>query len=190
MADAERPDTAPDSASRTASADGDLGWALALVLRRWHEAAEFVLSHLPLGARGYHVLHAVVHEEPPNQAALAAHSGIDRTVMTYVIDALEAEGLVERVPDPADRRARRVVATDRGRAELAETERRVHRAEEAVLSGLSESERAVFADLAQRAARLIRTESPATDPCAAVREVLAADGLGPGGTGGGKRAGA
>jgi DNA-binding MarR family transcriptional regulator len=36
--------------------------------------------------------------------------------MTYLLDSLAEAGLVERRPDPADRRARRIVATARGRS--------------------------------------------------------------------------
>ena len=35
--------------------------------------------------------------------------------MTYLLDELRGAGLVERRPDPADRRARRVALTDDGR---------------------------------------------------------------------------
>src|SRR5204862_8339718 len=41
------------------------------------------------------------------QLALAQHLGVDRTVMTYLIDDLEAAKLIERRPDPTDRRADR-----------------------------------------------------------------------------------
>ena len=61
------------------------------------------------GAAGGHPGHV------GSQLALAQHLGIDRTVMTYLLDDLEAAGLIERRPDPADRRARRVVATRTGR---------------------------------------------------------------------------
>jgi DNA-binding MarR family transcriptional regulator len=40
--------------------------------------------------------------------------------MTYLLDDLEAAKLVERQPDPADRRSRRVVATAHGREVLAD----------------------------------------------------------------------
>jgi DNA-binding MarR family transcriptional regulator len=39
--------------------------------------------------------------------------------MTYPLDELEAAKLIERRPDPADRRARRVVATQFGTELLA-----------------------------------------------------------------------
>ncbi|GAA1084997.1 MarR family winged helix-turn-helix transcriptional regulator [Nocardiopsis composta] len=164
---------------QTGTAPGDLGWALAVLLRRWHEAAEFVLSDLPEGSRGYHVLSAVAERDLPTQAALAAHLGIDRTVMTYVLDTLESAGLVERVPAPGDRRARRIVATEHGRSVLAGATRRVTRAQQAVLAALDDTEQDLLGDLAHRAALYVRADSPHIDPCDAIRTVLAADGLGP-----------
>ena len=44
--------------------------------------------------------------------------------ITRIVRNLEADGLVEREPDPADRRIVRVRATDRGRAVLEEGRRR------------------------------------------------------------------
>jgi MarR family transcriptional regulator, transcriptional regulator for hemolysin len=55
-------------------------------------------------------------DEPCSQAALAARLGIDRTVMTYLLDDLVTAGLVERRQDPGDRRTRSVAATEHGRA--------------------------------------------------------------------------
>ena len=64
--------------------------------------------------RGYQVLASAAQSTVGSQLALAQHLGIDRTVMTYLLDDLEAAGLIERRPDPADRRARRIVATRQG----------------------------------------------------------------------------
>jgi MarR family transcriptional regulator for hemolysin len=150
----------------------NLGWALGMVLRRWHERVEHALGDLPQGPRGFHVLSAVVHQDLPTQAALASHLAIDRTVMTYLIDELEEAGLVERTPDPHDRRARRIVATVRGRKVLVEAERQVAAVEEFVFRGLAPEDKATFLALTQRTANLIREEDPTTDPCVAVKEVL------------------
>lgn len=68
------------------------------------------------------MLSAVVHRDPPNQQALGVHLAIDRTVLTYLLDALVEAGVVERIPDPADRRARKIVTTERGRQILADQE--------------------------------------------------------------------
>ncbi|MDG4840025.1 MarR family winged helix-turn-helix transcriptional regulator [Micromonospora sp. WMMD967] len=148
------------------------GWSLGVVLRRWHEYVEEMLNDLPHGSRGYHILSVVVHEDVPTQGALATRLGIDRSVLTYVIDDLENAGLIERKLDPQDRRARRIVATDRGRAALTEAERRVTHAEDHVLGGLPEDQRDTFRDFAARAAEAIHAAAPATDPCVAVRSVL------------------
>ncbi|GIJ81349.1 hypothetical protein Xph01_57810 [Micromonospora phaseoli] len=143
-----------------------------MVLRRWHEYVEEALQDLPHGSRGYHILAVVVHEEVPTQGALAARLVIDRSVLTYVIDDLENAGLIERQLDPRDRRARRIVATGRGRQTLADAEQRVAHAENHVLGGLPEEQRDVFRDLAERAAEAIHAAAPRTDPCVAVKSVL------------------
>src|SRR5690606_30547542 len=164
---------------QTGTAPGDLGWALAVLLRRWHEAAEFVLSDLPEGSRGYHVLSAVAERDLPTQAALAAHLGIARTVMTYVLDTLESAGLVERVPAPAGAPARRIAAPAPGRRAPAAATRRAARARQAARAALDDTEQDLLGHLTHRAALYVRADSPHIDPCDAIRTALAADGLGP-----------
>lgn len=56
--------------------------------------------------------------EPVSQARVSAFSGSDARMTSEVVRRLEAQGLVSRVTDPADRRVRRLVVTDRG-AEVA-----------------------------------------------------------------------
>jgi DNA-binding MarR family transcriptional regulator len=109
----------------------------------------------------------VVHGNLPSQAALAATLGIDRTVMTYLLDAFEGCGLVERQRDPADRRARRIVATDKGLEVLAAMEARVAAAEEELLAGLVPAQRALLRELLERAAT---GTGPDEDPCRTVVE--------------------
>src|SRR5580704_12419308 len=108
---------------------GDLGWGLAVVFRAYVKAADAVTDGIPGGHRGYQVLAAAARDESGSQAALAQRLGIDRTVMTYLLDDLEAADLVERQPDPADRRSRPVVATGHGREVLADLDARFARAE-------------------------------------------------------------
>src|SRR5688572_15030564 len=120
------------------------GWSLATLLREWSARVDAAADDLPQGTRGYQLLTAVVHGNLPSQAALATSLGIDRTVMTYLLDAFVDCGLVERRLDPADRRARRIVATDRGRAVLAAAEARVVAAEDELLTGLDPEQRALF----------------------------------------------
>jgi DNA-binding MarR family transcriptional regulator len=97
----------------------ELGWALSAMYQGFSRSATGAVADVPGGPRGYQVLVAITTEEPSSQLALAHRLGIDKTQMTYVIDALEAGGFVERRPDPNDRRVRRVNPTDAGRSLLA-----------------------------------------------------------------------
>src|SRR5690348_14911735 len=106
----------------------DFGWALGAVLRAYHSSVLTQLGEVPHGPRGYQTLTEVVRGEHPSQLALAAYLGIDRTVMTYLIDDLVGAGLVERQPNPADRRQRKVVATAAGRRTLKDLQQRVRAA--------------------------------------------------------------
>ena len=145
----------------------DLGWALGVLARSYRDAVTPVLGDFPHGPRGYQTLSAVVHGDAPSQLALASRLGIDRTVMTYLVDDLERDGLVERVPNPQDRRQRRIVATDRGRDLLALMCERVEAAEDVVLGVLDDGERTAFrAMLTKLAGRGDR----AADACELVAE--------------------
>ena len=150
--------------------ESDLGWALRTVFRTYHRSAEGVLADLPGGPRGYLVLTSVGRGDPPSQLALAQQLGVDRTVMTYLLDDLEKAGLVERRPDPADRRARRVVLTASGQERLCAVERELAGVEDRVLAPLEASERDVLRDLLRRLATHTGAEPEVCtepDPCAA-----------------------
>jgi len=110
------------------------------------------LGNFPHGARGYQTLCEVVRGQQPSQLALANRLGIDRTVMTYLIDDLVEAGLVERRPNPVDRRQRQIVATSGGREALATLCQRVVEAETAVLGALNDDERQLFRRLLNKAA--------------------------------------
>lgn len=143
---------------------GDLGWALGVVFRSYASAANAALADLPGGPRGYQVLAAATRGEPGSQLELARHLGIDRTVMTYLLDDLAGAGLIERRPDPADRRARRIAATTPGRDLLGVLDRRLRAAEHQVLAGLdSGDDRRVFRALL----RQVATHASALDPAPA-----------------------
>jgi len=87
--------------------ESDLGWALGTVTRSYLRTAAEAVADVPGGPRGYQVLSTAACGEASSQLAMAQRLGVDRTVMTYLLDDLEMAGLVERKPDPADRRARR-----------------------------------------------------------------------------------
>ena len=156
----------------TTTSDPTLGWSIGVLFRSWQEGAAKALAGLPHGARGFQILATVAHEEPPTQASLAAHLGIDRTVLTYVLDDLVEHGVLERTVDPADRRVRRLAATRTGRELLADLERRVAEAERELLAGLSDAEQEQLRTALYRTASQIHGAAPGHDACSVVAEVL------------------
>src|SRR6476660_5989858 len=99
-----------------AAVESDLGWALGAVMRTYLRTTAGALVEVPGGPRGYQVLTACLRAEPSTQLALARRLGLDRTVMTHLLDGLEWVGVVECRHHPADRRTRRIVATPAGGA--------------------------------------------------------------------------
>jgi MarR family transcriptional regulator for hemolysin len=129
----------------------ELGPALLALGRAYRGAVGEILDGVPHGHRGYHTLSAVIRGDHPSQLVLATRLGIDRTVMTYLIDDLVAAGLVERQLNPDDRRQRKIVATPQGLRTMAELNRRVREAEDELLGALDTDEREAFCDLLKRA---------------------------------------
>jgi DNA-binding MarR family transcriptional regulator len=149
--------------------EADFGWALGTVMRAYMNASRQAVEGLPGGPRGYQVLTAAHKGDAASQLALAQRLGVDRTVMTYLLDDLERAGLVERRPDPADRRARRIVLTDEGRSRLCDAERRLRTAEEHVLGPLEPDEREMLRRLLRRVAT--SDDAPDENPCSVAEEI-------------------
>ena len=150
---------------------GDLGWGLGMLLRAYVRAARAALTDVPGGPRGYQVLSAADQGTVGSQLALAQHLGVDRTVMTYLLDDLEGASLIERRPDPADRRARRVVATQLGTELLTTLNDRLRAAEAHLLAPLDEDARETFRALVRLLATQIAPLDPFDSPCELAQEV-------------------
>jgi DNA-binding MarR family transcriptional regulator len=161
-----------ETTSTDAPARDDLGWALGALLRSYRDLLSPVLGDFPHGQRGYQTLCEVVRGEQPSQLALANRLGIDRTVMTYLIDDLVDAGLLERRANPADRRQRQIVATPRGRKAVATLCSRVADAEGSVLGALDAEEHEQFRRLLDKAADATGPVEHTDDACAAVEEAL------------------
>lgn len=149
------------------SSNTNLGWALTALLRDYLKQVDDTLKDLPGGSRGYMMLSAIAEAHCHSQVALAERLGLDRTTVTYLLDALEAESLVTRTPDPADRRVRHVNLTEQGERRLAAVAKSVELVEEQVLSRLSPQETEQFRHILGKATGL----APATvEMCQAARE--------------------
>jgi DNA-binding MarR family transcriptional regulator len=159
------PDLELGTSACSAALAEDLGWGLGVVFRAYASAAHAAVADLPGGPRGYQVLSAAARSEVGSQLALAQYLGIDRTVMTYLLDDLEGEGLIERRPDPSDRRARRIVATAKGIELLVTLEERLRAAEAHLLAPLDADARETFRSQVQLIAARANALDPVDTPC-------------------------
>lgn len=75
-------------------------------------------------------------------SVLAERLGIAARSATEVADALESQGLIERRPDPGDRRAVLLELTDRGRDTVSRVREQRRAAGDAAVSALSVEDRA------------------------------------------------
>lgn len=98
----------------------------------------------------WHVLAHVSKREGINQAALADVVGVEPITICRMVDRLEALDLVERRPDPSDRRARLVHMTERARPGLERMKAAAQGLFEEALDGLTEDERAMLMSLLDR----------------------------------------
>lgn len=131
-------------ASQSSALTEDFGWGLRAVSMTFQALAGDAVADLPGRARGYLVLVAVSRAEAPSQLSLATQLGIDKNQMTAVIDALEERSLVKRTADPADRRARLIAITPRGRRRLDRARAAIREVEDHLLDALEPDARRSF----------------------------------------------
>ncbi|MER5731931.1 MarR family winged helix-turn-helix transcriptional regulator [Streptomyces sp. NPDC002138] len=89
----------------------------------------------------YAALVALEESGPVSQAELSARTGIHRSDLVAVINELADRGLVDRTPDPADRRRNVITLTPQGRRHSRRLEQLLDAAQEELLSPLSPAER-------------------------------------------------
>jgi DNA-binding MarR family transcriptional regulator len=112
------------------------------VARRLRQASAESLARWDLTPSQFRALRVLIRHDPVRPSELAEHLRIAPRSTTEVLDGLEAKGLVERRPDPQDRRATLVLPTGRG-TELAATIRAAQGNEtERVFDRLSPTDRA------------------------------------------------
>ncbi|MCW4465809.1 MarR family transcriptional regulator [Glutamicibacter sp. MNS18] len=114
--------------------------------------ANKALEPLGLKVRSYSVLSLACDDVSPTQRDLADFLSLDPSQIVPLVDDLEKRGLVTRIPDPADRRSKVVIATDAGQRLYTEARKATARSEAEALTMLSEAERAQLRDLLSRVA--------------------------------------
>ncbi|GGN56594.1 MarR family transcriptional regulator [Streptomyces albiflavescens] len=118
------------------------------VVARYHEEYEDAAAeHALTGAQAR--LLSLLSLEPLPMRRLAQQLKCEPSNVTGIVDRLEARGLVERRPDPADRRVKLAAATPEGRNVARGMRDSLNFAREP-LAGLSEEERLALRDLLRR----------------------------------------
>jgi DNA-binding MarR family transcriptional regulator len=117
----------------------ELFWSVARSLRHLNRQTLEPLNVSPSHGRALSVL---LRHGPMRPGALAEHLRIAPRSATEVVDDLQGRGLVERAPDPADRRATLLNLTAAGVAAGDAIRAARQAATERFFAGLSEADRA------------------------------------------------
>lgn len=118
------------------------------VVARYHEEYEDAAAeHTLTGAQAR--LLGLLSLEPLPMRRLAQKLRCEPSNVTGIVDRLEARGLVERRPDPNDRRVKLAAATAEGRRVAGSLRNSLDFAREP-LAGLSTAEREALRDLLRR----------------------------------------
>jgi DNA-binding MarR family transcriptional regulator len=121
---------------------GRLGYLLKHAQLRLAELTTPALAPFGITGRELAVLITIDDPVPLSQQDVAGRLGVDRTTMVALIDGLQDKGLVERRPDPADRRRNVVALTGAGTSTMTGAIAATDNAEARFLSQLSADEAA------------------------------------------------
>jgi DNA-binding MarR family transcriptional regulator len=97
-----------------------------------------------VGARTYHfrLLATLIEFGPASQAALGRHSSIDRSDVVAALNELEADGYVDRSPDPTDARRNIITITTAGKRQYKRLTTLVGKVQDEIFAPLSATDRA------------------------------------------------
>lgn len=108
--------------------------------RRWRALLDEALRPLGQSAARMEALSTIALSPPWNsQIEIAKNIGIEGATLTRMLDALEMDGLVERLPHPSDRRTKTNRLTDAGWEALSEIMAVAHGMRTRLLEGVNES---------------------------------------------------
>jgi MarR family transcriptional regulator, transcriptional regulator for hemolysin len=116
-----------------------LGIRLVGLARRWRQYLDMQLSSSGLSdATWAPLMHLHRGGEGLLQRDLAARVGLDVSSLVRLLDILEERKLVERRPDPQDRRGKRLFLTEAGHAQVARIRNLIEPLEDTLLQDLDE----------------------------------------------------
>jgi DNA-binding MarR family transcriptional regulator len=108
------------------------------------------LEPIGIGPREFLLMRFVDASQGRSQQALAERVGVPASRMVALVDHLEEAGLVERRPDPQDRRVRGLYLTRKGRGALERAAKIAIDYETRLCAGIDREERELLIDLLQK----------------------------------------
>jgi DNA-binding MarR family transcriptional regulator len=140
------------------------------VFHRMHRAADERMTASGLSLARTKVLRHLAGTGPVRPGALASVCGVVPHTITDIVDGLERDGLAERQPDPADRRAKLIRLTDKGAAALTTAAATREHLLNKLFGALDAAEQQTLLDLLDRLdtalTSLSATDGPAPAPAA------------------------
>jgi DNA-binding MarR family transcriptional regulator len=116
------------------------GHLISLAARGFARLAEARLKRHGFGVGQLPVLVALQEGNASTQRDLAHFAKVEQPPMAQMLARMERDGLIERTPDPADGRSRRIVLTEDARARMPEAIATLMQGNRDALSGFSEAE--------------------------------------------------
>jgi DNA-binding MarR family transcriptional regulator len=124
----------------------DLLWQILSAGHRIEERLEAALEQSGLSLAKFGALrHLVEAGQPIALSQLADKIACVKSNVTQLVDRLENDGLVRRMPDPSDRRSVLAAVTDAGRTRYEAGAEALSRAEQELMSDLRADQRALVA---------------------------------------------
>jgi len=106
-------------------------------------ARRFVAAGYPLAAQDFGILYRLGESGSMTQVEIAAMLMRDKTTVTRRLDALVKKRVIERNPDPDDRRCFRIALTDEGKQALATMKPLVSQFQTELLSDIPETDKTI-----------------------------------------------
>ncbi|WP_346899715.1 MarR family winged helix-turn-helix transcriptional regulator [uncultured Roseibium sp.] len=155
--------------SNASSPKALFGFQFVTLSRRWRKLihAEFAATGLT-DATWTPLVYLDAGGDGITQKALAELVGLDTSTLVRLLDILSERKFIERRVDPNDRRARLIMLTPAGKAEVARIKTQLIKVEAELLSGLDETEVATmlraFAKISDKVEAALGEASLAKEP--------------------------
>lgn len=114
------------------------------IMARYNATLRARISSVGLNTAKMRTLAVLSIVEAPLIGELAVYSVIETSTLSRALDALEADGLVERSVDPTDSRATRINITAEGRRAFDDVWPDMFASYEAMFAGIEDEERHAF----------------------------------------------